>query len=398
MSVPEDERKDVVKVKKEIAMTHYLHFYELAKAPFSPSADSEFLYWSPARQELRQTFVRAIAERKGLMMLTGEEGVGKTTLLQAVLERAALRPVKVVFAPLSAASSSSLLATLVRELEQDATRDDAATTPHAQLVLETYATENGESASFHYLSTLLMEEYRRGVNVVLVIDDAQAYSAGRLLWLRRLAKLRVEGKALVQILLVGGPAFDETVNRPWLWRLRRQLAVRLSMAPLSVRESQAYLHRRLAATACGETPVLWPEGITLLAQHGHGLPRLLNMLGHDALSAGLVAEQRPISTQIVRSVLPEVVQPSQAHPLFSRMLPLVKKAAGLAIVVGGMMTLSLSGASYLRSESSPTVVSAVAAKPDEISPLATEPPPTTTSAIRPQRNSTRSGHTKNPSW
>ncbi|NOT56503.1 MAG: hypothetical protein HOP18_18040 [Deltaproteobacteria bacterium] len=56
----------------------------------------------------------------------------------------------------------------------------------------------------------------------------------------------------------------------------------------------------------------------------------------------------------------------------------MKKAAGLAIVVGGMTTLSLSGASYLRSESSPTVVSAVTVKPDEISPLATEPPPTTT--------------------
>lgn len=71
-------------------MTHYLHFYELAKAPFSPSADAEFLYWSPARQKLRQTLERAIAERRGLMMLTGAEGVGKTTLLQAVLERAAL--------------------------------------------------------------------------------------------------------------------------------------------------------------------------------------------------------------------------------------------------------------------------------------------------------------------
>ncbi len=241
-------------------MAHYLHFYELAKAPFSPSADSDFLYWSPARQELRHTLARAIAERKGLMMLTGEEGVGKTTLLHAVLERAALRPLKVVFAPLGTTSSPSLLETLVHELAQDATRDDAAATPHSQLVLETYATENEGTASFHSLSTLLMEEYRRGVNVVLVIDDAQTYSAGSLLWLRRLAKLRVEGKALVQILLVGGPAFDVAVDSPRLWRLRRQLAVRLSMAPLSVRESQAYLHRRLVATACGETPVLWPEG------------------------------------------------------------------------------------------------------------------------------------------
>ncbi len=356
-------------------MAHYLHFYELAKAPFSPSADSDFLYWSPARQELRHTLARAIAEHKGLMMLTGEEGVGKTTLLHAVLERAALRPLKVVFAPLGTTSSPSLLETLVHELAQDATRDDAAATPHSQLVLETYATENEGTASFHSLSTLLMEEYRRGVNVVLVIDDAQTYSAGSLLWLRRLVKLRVEGKALVQILLVGGPAFDVAVDSPRLWRLRRQLAVRLSMAPLSVRESQAYLHRRLVATACGETPVLWPEGIALLAQHGHGLPRLLNMLGHDALSAGLVAEQRPISTEIVRGVLPKVIRQSQEHPLFSRTLPLMKKAAGFAIVVGGMTTLSLSGASYLRSESAPTVVSAVTAKPNEISPLATEPPP-----------------------
>lgn len=99
-------------------MTHYLHFYELAKAPFSPSADSEFLYWSPARQELCHTLARAIAERKGLMILTGEEGVGKTTLLHAVLERAALRPLKVTSPPRQRAMIAPHAKTTIREVNK----------------------------------------------------------------------------------------------------------------------------------------------------------------------------------------------------------------------------------------------------------------------------------------
>lgn len=361
-------------------MTHYLHFYELAKAPFSPSPATEFPYWSPARQELRRTFGRAIAERKGLLMLTGEGGIGKTTLLLSVLESAARQPLKVIFASLDATFPRSFFTTLVRELAQDAPPEETAVAPVSQPVLEISATGDEGIASFPSLSTWLLKEYQRGVTVVLVIDDAHTSSVPSLLQLCHLTKLRVEGKALVQIILIGRPALARMVDSLRLWRLRRQLAVRACVAPLSTPESQAYLHRRLAVVAYGKTPIVWAEGITLLAQHGHGNPRLLNMLGHEVLSAGLAVQQRPISIATVRQVLPSVAQKSLERTLISRTLPLLKKAAGVAIAVGGMTTLSLAGASYLRSESAPLPVAAVTAKPTDVSIFVAETTPQETTA------------------
>src|SRR5262245_46518525 len=126
-------------------MAQYLDFYEFARAPFGPSADSEFLYWSPARQELCRTFVRAIAERKGLMMLTGAGGVGKTTLLQAVLERAALQPLKVIFVPPDSSSLLSLFTTLVQKLKVTVQKENSAlasSASHHQSVSHSYSTRH----------------------------------------------------------------------------------------------------------------------------------------------------------------------------------------------------------------------------------------------------------------
>lgn len=353
-------------------MAQYLDFYEFARAPFSPSADSEFLYWSPARQELCRTFVRAIAERKGLMMLTGAGGVGKTTLLHAVLEGAALQPLKVIFAPPDSSSLLGLFTTLVQKLEVTEQREKSAlasSAPHHQSVHHTYSTRNELTTLLRNVSTLLMDEYTRGVNVVLIIDDAHAYSARSLLRLCHLTTLRVEEKALVQVVLVGRPALDLRVDNLRLWRLRRQLAVRRFVSPLTLHESRTYLQRRLAAVAYGKTPVLLLEGMALLAKHGHGIPRLLNMLGHDALTAGLVAAQRPIPIDVVRSVLPSYSQNSPQSTHFFRALPLMRKAAGMAIVIGGMTTLSLAGVSYLRSEPSSAILPSLAAKPVDVNSL-----------------------------
>ena len=263
-----------------------------------------------------------------------------------------------IFAALDTDGPLSFLKTLVHELEEDAPRKDGSALDQ-QLVLETYATRDESTALFHYLSSLLMGEYRRGVNVVLVIDDAHTYPTKSLLRLCRLTNLRVEGKSLVQIILVGRPALVETINDFRLWRVRRQLAVRVCVAPLTAQESQMYLHRRLtaAAAAYGEPPVLWPEGVALLAKRGQGIPRLLNMYGHDVLSAGVAAEQRCIATDLVRSVLPEAAPKWQEHALFSPTVPLMRTVAGLVIILAGMITLSVSGASYLRATPLPPLVS-----------------------------------------
>jgi len=145
-------------------MAQYLDFYGFARTPFSPSADAEFLYWSPAWQELCRTFVRAIAERKGLMMLTGAGGAGKTTLLHAVLEGAALQPLKVIFAPPDSSSLLGIFTTIVQKLVVTEQREKSAlvsSTPHHQSVHHTYSTRNELITLLRNVSTLLMDEYTR---------------------------------------------------------------------------------------------------------------------------------------------------------------------------------------------------------------------------------------------
>ena len=243
-------------------MAQYLHFYGFAKAPFCPGTNSEDLYWSPSRRRLCSTLARAITERRGLILLTGEEGVGKTTLLLAALERITTQTHKVISIPAPSYSFLEILRTLSWELAISAQRKKAMPSfpsEHELLGLEPSAQRREISTILRYLTNRLMDENAGGRGPVLVLDDAHFYSVRTLQQLQQLTGLQAKGRPLLQIVLVGQPELERKMNLLPLWRLRRQLALRVVLPPLTLNESLAYLCHRLAAVMEGGGPSISPR-------------------------------------------------------------------------------------------------------------------------------------------
>lgn len=372
-------------------MAQYLNFYGFDNAPFCPGATPEALYWSPLRQQLCGRLGHAIAERKGLIMLTGEEGIGKTTLLRAALERVEELSLEVIMISADGHSFPELLETLEDELHSSLWTTDmssSSSSPPKALVFKTYGRGDTISDSLPYFSSLLAEIHARGMRVVLVIDDAHACSVRSLQQLRRLAGLRTNGEPLLQVILVGRPELEWKMNLFPLWRLRRQLALRAFLPPLTLNESLAYLRHRLAAETKEQDSVFAPDTLTLLAGIGDGNPYRLNVLGHNALVRGYETQQRPIPleslTHLLQHVGNDLKKSGHGSP---PLLPLLRMT-GMGLVVGGIAVLSLAGFFSFWQGHSPTVVSSLHVEPAIAGMVAEAPPQEVTTSddpmLRPQ--------------
>ena len=160
-------------------MAQYLNFYGFDNAPFCPGATPEALYWSPLRQQLCRRLGKAITERQGLIMLTGEEGIGKTTLLRAALKDVEIPSLEVIMISADGHPFLEILAILeeeLRSLVRTTEPSSSVSSKHNALIFKPYGRGDTISASLQYFSSLLAEIHARGMRVVLVIDDAHAYS------------------------------------------------------------------------------------------------------------------------------------------------------------------------------------------------------------------------------
>jgi type II secretory pathway predicted ATPase ExeA len=347
-------------------MAQYLHFYGFDQAPFCPGTNSEELYWNPSRNRLCSTLARAITERKGLIMLTGEEGVGKTTLLYAALESTPTQTLKIISVPAASYSFLEILRTLSWELWISAQTKIAGpplAATHDPRGLTLFRRRREISATLRYLTKLLREEEARGMSVVLVIDDAHSYPVRSLRQLQRLTRLQTDGRPLVQIVLVGQPELEWKMNLFPLWRLQRQLALRVVLPPLTLNESLAYLRHRLAAATEEQCPAFAPDTLTLLAGLGDGNPYRLNVLGHNALIRGYETQQASILPESITHALQQVGDDLKKRVQVSHPLLPVLRLTGVGMMAGGIAVLSLAGLLSLWQRQSPTLVASVDVEP-----------------------------------
>ena len=266
----------------------YLEFYGLREQPFHITANPDFLYLSPSHREALGAIIYGISHRKGFVAISGEVGMGKTTILRTYLEGAdpAAHPEnqKVVYIFNANLSFAGLLHTFFREL---------AIIPPAG---ETY-----EMVDF--LHTVLIEEYRQGQTVVLVIDEAQNMPLETLENLRMLSNLETSREKLLQIVLIGQPEFDAHLNLPQMRQLSQRIAVRARIKALNQRESLAYLQHRLSRVTPAPQAVFTPSALRQIAREGDGTPRILNILADNALIAGYGYQKKPVTSAIVRETI-----------------------------------------------------------------------------------------------
>jgi general secretion pathway protein A len=263
----------------------YLNFYNLKKGPFHITPDPEFLFLSPSHKEALASIIYGIKKRKGFVVIIGEVGVGKTTILRSYLEWVNKQRLKIIYIFNSNVSFKGLLNTIYQELGFEIKMDN---------VFE----------MVKHLYRVLIEEYKQGNNVVLVIDEAQNMPIKTLENLRMLSNLETSKDKLLQIVLIGQPEFEEILNLNELRQLKQRIAVRSTISSFTEEESIAYIKHRLAKVSMNHhTPVFTQKALTRVVKQAKGIPRIINILCDNALITGFGYQKKPIDLKIVNEVI-----------------------------------------------------------------------------------------------
>ena len=315
----------------------YERFYNLRERPFALSPDPEYLYPSRVHQEALDYLRYGLETQAGFIVITGEIGSGKTTLMQTLLRNvdshtAVGRIVNTMLEP------RELLETIMLDFGLDPAGRSKA------LLLRD-------------LSQFLVDQRLGGRMVLLAIDEAQNLSLATLEELRMLSNLETEKSKLLQIVMVGQPGLRDKLAAPELEQLRQRITVSYHLPPLDIDETANYINHRLRRAALG-APLEFPrEATDPIYGRSRGVPRIINVICDAALVFGYAEERRVFDVATIREVLGELettgVLPTPnriddsgpvtvVEPAASRVetastglaLPLLRPAASVAAVVG----------------------------------------------------------------
>lgn len=290
----------------------YEEFYGFRDSPFRLTPDPEYLFLSTNHQEALGHLLFGVSEGNGVVVITGEIGTGKTTLLRTLVRN--LDPqttVAYIFNP--ALSALELLQTINADLGLPAT-----STSKKELIDE--------------LNRFLLEQQAAGRRVVVIIDEAQDLEPGVLEQLRLLSNLETEREKLLHIVLVGQPELRSMLARPELAQLDQRVTLRWHLGPMNAEETAGYVRHRLRVAANGREPVRFtPAALRQVYRFSRGVPRVINVLCHRALLISYTQEERHIGPAIIRQAAREVRAPEQKRRLFARR-PLAL-AAGLTFLL-----------------------------------------------------------------
>ena len=272
----------------------YREFYGLKELPFALTPDPRFIYFTPSHKEVMANLHYGIENGKGLIVVTGEVGTGKTTILRWMLERLD-RTVLVayVFNPrLTVPEFYQYFTTLldVREWETK-----------SELLIQ--------------LGKTLESRHARGLRTVLIVDEAQGLSPYVLEEIRLLSNFESNSAKQLQIVLTGQPELRDVLNTPELRQLKQRVALRGQIKALpNVEETEKYIFARLLVAGAERTDIFSPGAIDFIFRCSEGIPRQINNLCDNALLTGF-ASGEPI---IGRAVIEEVAETFDMLPRSDR--------------------------------------------------------------------------------
>ncbi len=254
-------------------------FFGLRDNPFSISPDPRFLHHTPVTQTALQQLVDGICNRRGLILLTGEVGTGKTLLLHRLLDWLAEQRMPTALIFNSHLNSNHLLDFILSDFGvpcQSSLRSDKLMS----------------------LNRWLLDCYRLGQTPVLIIDEAQGLPLHTLEEIRLLLNLETPREKLLQVILAGQPELEEKFKRDELRQLRQRITVRCRTAPLALQETQAYIQEHLRAAGARQ-PIFQPEAAISVHAYSRGIPRVVNLLCEHSLITARADGSRLVSLWIV---------------------------------------------------------------------------------------------------
>jgi general secretion pathway protein A len=259
----------------------YCKFYGLKERPFNVTSDPAFFFASKKHEEALSHLIYGVTQRKGIIVITGEIGTGKTTLCRLFLKQLedSRQKTKTAFILNPHFSDIQLIEAIVKDFGLS-------------------AQDNNQTSYFWELNQFLLREAMEGNNSILIIDESQNLKTDQLEQVRLLSNLETEKDKLIQIVLVGQPELNRKLALYELRQLQQRIMVRYNITPLEHDEVKKYIYHRLEVA--GSKKIRFSENaIEGITEFSGGTPRLINIICDRALLAGFVKETDLIDEKIL---------------------------------------------------------------------------------------------------
>ena len=261
----------------------YKKFFGLKENPFNVNPDPRYLYLTPNTQEALACLTYGIETRKGFILLTGEVGTGKTTLINKLLEWLHKERVFTAFVFNPRLSVSQFFDFMMADFGIP-----CETHQKGQMLLK--------------LNQWLLDRYQAGERAVLVVDEAQNLSPQMLEEIRLLTNLETSTEKLLQIVLAGQPELEQKLNQPQLRQLRQRITLRAKTRQLTLEETRGYIEERMRIAGADNPDIFSPEAVAAVHHYARGIPRVTNLLCEHALVSSFVDQKNPVPAEIVEEV------------------------------------------------------------------------------------------------
>ena len=261
----------------------YKEFFGLRANPFNVNPDPRYLFLTRHTEEALACLTYGIQSRKGFVLLTGEVGTGKTTLINKLLEWLRLQQVATAFIFNSRMNVPQFLDYMMADFAIP-------------------CDSKSKSQILQRLYNWLLDRYRAGETAVLIVDEAQNLTDEVLEEIRMLTNLETFTEKLLQIVLVGQPELETKLKQPQLRQLRQRLTLRAKTHPLTLEETKAYVQQRLRIAGSDGRQIFDGDALNAIHKYSNGIPRVVNLLCEHCLVSAFVDQKATIQEGVVDAV------------------------------------------------------------------------------------------------
>lgn len=262
----------------------YLEFYRLKEMPFGLTPDPRYIFKTESHLEVLAAMKYGVEHNKGLIVVTGEVGTGKTTMLRLAIEHFGddVLPIY-IFNPFLTASEffEQLTTEMGLELPKGASKPEILSA----------------------MGRFLAWRHSSGFRTLLIVDEAHGLPMALLEEIRLLLNFETSNEKLLQIILSGQPELDDVLSRPGLRQFKQRISLRCTIKPLTVFEISKYIRFRLKLAGAKDVNLFDNQAVGLIGHASQGIPRVINNICDNALLYGYAAEAKLITRDIVEEVV-----------------------------------------------------------------------------------------------